>query len=288
MSEGPELKLRPMTRQELDTVMGWAGDVGWNPGLNDAGLFWEADPDGFVAADIAGEMVGSASIVSYEGGRFGYLGLFIVPEEHRGRGIGKFIWDNRDVLCERLIPDAPRGLDGVAAMESMYAAGGYLKSHGMLRMSGTAQRFPESGNTRPIDEESLADVLALDRECFGYDRSDFMRLWVEQPGAISLIALDPEDRFRGFAVARPCLSGYKLAPLFAADASSAFDLAHDLSSAVAGSEISVDVPENNASAITMAAELGLSQSMGCAQMYQGDPPDLPWDKVFAITSSELG
>lgn len=47
-------------------------------------------------------------------------------------------------------------------------------------------------------------------------------------------------------------------------------------------------PGLNDAELFWEAELGLSLSMGCAQMYQGDPPDLPWDKVFAITSSELG
>ena len=47
-----------MTRAELDTLVGWAADEGWNPGLNDAQIFWDTDPQGFVAAELGGELIG--------------------------------------------------------------------------------------------------------------------------------------------------------------------------------------------------------------------------------------
>jgi len=32
----PELVIRQMTRAELDLLVEWTADEGWNPGLNDA------------------------------------------------------------------------------------------------------------------------------------------------------------------------------------------------------------------------------------------------------------
>mgnify|MGYP001113878848 CR=1 FL=1 len=60
-----DMHIRGMTRDELDVLVEWAAREGWNPGLDDAEVFWNADPDGFVAAEINGELVGGGSIVAY-------------------------------------------------------------------------------------------------------------------------------------------------------------------------------------------------------------------------------
>ena len=76
-----------MRRAELDTLMEWAADVGWNPGRNDAQIFWDTDPQGFVAAEQGSELIGGGSIVSY-GGRFGFMGLFIIRPDQRRQRLG--------------------------------------------------------------------------------------------------------------------------------------------------------------------------------------------------------
>ena len=74
----PDLAIREMRRAELDTLVEWAADEGWNPGSNDAQIFWDTDPQGFVAAEQGGELIGGGSIVSY-GGRFGFHGIVHHP-----------------------------------------------------------------------------------------------------------------------------------------------------------------------------------------------------------------
>ena len=83
-----ELVIRQMTRAELDTLVEWAAAEGWNPGLDDAQIFWDTDPDAFIAAELAGELIGGGSIVAY-GGRFGFMGFFIIRPDHRGQGLGR-------------------------------------------------------------------------------------------------------------------------------------------------------------------------------------------------------
>jgi len=46
---------RRATRDELNLAVEWAAGEGWNPGLHDADLFWDTDPDGFVCAERNGE-----------------------------------------------------------------------------------------------------------------------------------------------------------------------------------------------------------------------------------------
>ena len=37
-----DMRIRGMTRDELDTLVEWAAREGWNPGLDDAEVFWNS------------------------------------------------------------------------------------------------------------------------------------------------------------------------------------------------------------------------------------------------------
>lgn len=92
MAQG--LEIRRMTRPEVDELVGWAAREGWNPGRHDAELFWATDPQAFIAADLDGELIGGGAITAYRG-EFGFMGLFVVRPEYRGRGLGSMLWHAR-------------------------------------------------------------------------------------------------------------------------------------------------------------------------------------------------
>src|SRR5262245_66273521 len=89
-----DMNIRRMTRDELNTLVEWAADEGWNPGLDDAEVFWATDPEGFIAAELDGELIGGGSIVVY-GRHFGFMGFFIVRRDRRGQGLGDQLWRER-------------------------------------------------------------------------------------------------------------------------------------------------------------------------------------------------
>ena len=60
-------------------------------------MFWATDPEGFVTAEIEGELIGGGSIVAYEK-KYGFIGLFIVRPEYRGHGLGDRLWNQRVML----------------------------------------------------------------------------------------------------------------------------------------------------------------------------------------------
>ena len=100
------LHIRAMSRSELDILVSWAANEGWNPGRYDADIFWNTDPDGFIAAEMEGELIGGGSIVSYQG-NFGFMGFFIIKPEYRGQGLGRKLWfARRRKLESRLSPSA--------------------------------------------------------------------------------------------------------------------------------------------------------------------------------------
>lgn len=282
------IRFREASREELETAVAWAAAEGWNPGHEDASIFWETDPGGFVCAERDGEVVGTGSTVAY-GKEFGFMGFFIVRPDLRGQGIGRDFWIwRRDRLRSRLGPCAAIGMDGVFAMQPFYARGGFVFSHRNLRLAGMG-KSGASIDPALVELDSLPfdQVATFDRQHFGFSREVFLRRWIRPAGGLGLGFLDG-DRLRGLGVVRPCRTGFKIGPLFAETPEVADALYVALSAHAGGHPVYLDVPENHPAALELGRRHQLTESFGCARMYHGPAPDLPWIRIYGVTTFELG
>ena len=297
MNPLPAPTLRPLRREELDTLVEWAAEEGWNPGLDDAEVFWSTDPEGFVAAELdlgsGPAFVGGGSIVR-SGRRYGFMGFFIVRKDLRGRGLGKSLWfHRRDLLRSRLDADAPIEMDGVFAMQAWYAKGGFVLQHRDLRFEGVASLAADQHDPRAAGElVDLADVSfdsidTYDRRHVPAPRSAFLERWIARPGGHA-VGVRRGGALAGFAVSRPCRRGHKIGPLFADDPAAADALLDELARRLAGESIQLDLPEVNDAAVDLAKRRGMTEVFGCARMTLGPPPKLPWHEIFGVTTFELG
>jgi hypothetical protein len=50
----------------------------------------------------------------------------------------------------------------------------------------------------------------------------------------------------------------------------------------------LDAPENNPAAMKFVQEHGMKEVFGCARMYLGPAPDLAHERIFGVTTFELG
>ncbi|MBK5968798.1 MULTISPECIES: GNAT family N-acetyltransferase [Thiorhodovibrio] len=281
------LTIRAMTRPELDTLVDWATAEGWNPGLHDAQIFWDTDPEGFVAAELDGELIGGGSIIAYAR-RFGFMGFFIIRSDYRSQGLGRQLWQaRRDSLIARLDPPAVIGMDGVFTMQDFYARGGFVFSHRDLRFEGVGVAASPDPRLVDLSAVNFAELLRYDAAHFPAPRETFLRAWIAQPGSRALGVLE-NNALQGYGVIRPCRRGFKIGPLFAADAERAEALFLGLSDHARGEPLFLDVPENNAEALALAARHELREVFGCARMYLGPAPRLPGGEVFGVTTFELG
>lgn len=285
--EAEQLSIRPMTRAELDVLVEWAAAEGWNPGIHDAEHFWQTDPRGFIAAELDGELVGGGAIVCY-GHRFGFMGLFIVRPDLRGRGFGDRLWHERKrLLLARLKEPKLIGMDGVFAMQDYYGRGGFSFYCRDLRFEGRGKDLPPCANVVDLDQFAFSEVDAYDRRHFPVPREAFLDRWIKAPGGAA-VGVRRDGGLAGFAVLRPCLVGYKIGPLFADDAELAELLYAELSRRVSGEAIFLDVPENNPDALALAAAHEMREIFGCARMYLGPVPRLADPEIFGVTTFELG
>src|SRR5918993_985600 len=120
----PNLEIRPMTSGELSLAIDWAAREGWNPGLDDAACFAEADRGGFMMAFLDRAPIGCISAVRYDAG-FGFIGFYLVRPDLRGKGFGLQVWRT---AMSRLEP-CTIGLDGVIAQEENYRKSGFALAH---------------------------------------------------------------------------------------------------------------------------------------------------------------
>ncbi|MDD2710883.1 MAG: GNAT family N-acetyltransferase [Verrucomicrobiae bacterium] len=273
-----------MFRKDLDIAVDWAAREGWNPGLNDADAFYAADPGGFFMAFDRDEPIGSISAVAYGDG-FGFVGFFIVKPEYRGHRIGIDLARQAfGRLGSRNI-----GADGVENKMANYQTHGFRLAYHNLRYRRMAQPAGFSvPHIRPIDTVPFESIARYDARCFPAPRDEFLKRWLKLPDSRAVAWLR-NDELKGYAMIRKCGVGYKFGPLFADDETIAAELFAFLESTVeAGAPLFLDIPEPNRQAMALGKKLGMTPVFGTARMYNREFPSIDVNRIFGVTSFELG
>ncbi|TLP43132.1 GNAT family N-acetyltransferase [Cohaesibacter sp. CAU 1516] len=275
--------IRAMTEEDVAELIGWAKAEGWNPGKADAAPFYAADRQGFLGHFVDGALVAGISCVTY-GDDFSFIGLYITHPDQRGKGYGLKVWNAAmERLKGRMI-----GLDGVPQQQDNYASMGFAKAYETARWSGLCsfQKDERIYDVLEVDAEQLDEIATYDAQAFPAPRKAFLKAWLSPPR--SAFAITREGKLAGYAVLRECEDGFKLGPLFADDEESALKLFGAASNACTGAMLHLDVPANQTSFSHILAARGFERGFETARMYKGGMPSLDMDRVFAISSLELG
>ena len=277
------LTIERMTKNEVYIAIDWAKREGWNPGIHDAECFYQADPEGFYAAKIAGEVVGTVSIVKYSK-TFAFGGLYIVKPEFRGKGIGLSLLKFVEEKCLGV----NLGIDGVEYMQKKYEQDGFKFAYGNVRYEGIANgKWSEI--CLQIRKKDFQEITAFDKQFFPANRSRFLKCWLYQKDAAAVMVKEKETaKVLGYGVIRKCFAGHKIGPLIAEDKNTATLLFDSLTSTVHGEEIFLDIPQPNKAAIELSEQNNMQPVFRTARMYTKAAPALPLDKIFGITTFELG
>ncbi len=282
-----DLSFRPLTFEEFKTLVDWAAREGWNPGLDDAELYWQTDDNGFYGYFDGNKLIGGGSIVSYDG-QFGFMGFFIVHPDYRAKGIGRTLWkQRRDTLLARLQKDAAIGMDGVVAMQSFYQKGGFNIAFRDERYEKIGSAYPINPLVQNSTENDFEAISALDLECFGLRRKRFLSLWLKS-NTSKVFKFTTDNHLAGFAVIRKCQTGYKIGPLFADNEAIAAALYERCLTEAIDEPVYLDIPACNEAAVTLVQKYQATYVFECARMYLGIPPKTAIEKIFGITSFELG
>lgn len=277
--------IRNMTIDEVKNIaVEWAAVEGWNPGLYDYLAFYNCDPNGFFVGLLDNIPIACISAISYEG-KFGFIGFYIVKPEFRGMGYGLKVWNKGiEYLSNHNI-----GLDGVVAQQSNYAKSGFKLAYSNIRYEGRANAMSiKNNNIFPFINEHFNTLVEYDNNFFPVPRRNFLKHWFNLPDSATFLSLE-NNKITGCATIRKCRVGYKVGPLFAETyeiAESLFAVCNNF--AEAGSPIYLDTPEVNFSAVSLAEENDMKQVFGTARMYTKEIPNINVDRIYGVTTFELG
>ena len=179
--------------------------------------------------------------------------------------------------------DQPDFVNGVVAVETALEPAELLALlHRIEARFGRARR--EVNAARSLD----LDLLAYDDQFFPASRHVFIKSWILQPEGAAL-GLLIDDELAGYGVLRKCYQGYKIGPLFADSPEIANSLFCALCGhASEGSQVFLDVPEPNSTALELAKRHKMLPVFETVRMYNKDAPLLPMNRIFGVTSFELG
>ena len=282
MTSPADLRIRAMAPDEIAIAADWAAAEGWNPGLADAACFATVDAGGFLIGELDGAPAATISCVNYDD-RFAFLGFYIVRPDLRGRGYGLRIWNAAvDHAGGRTI-----GLDGVVAQQENYKKSGFRLAYANVRYGGRVPAGVAPAGIIPLANVSFARVEADDATVFPAPRPAFLRAWIDTSGHIGR-ALVRDGQLAAWGVIRPCRTGWKIGPLVADDRAAAEAVFTALVSAAGGGEVFLDVPDVNREAVALAQSHGLAPVFETARMYTGTIRPLRLERVFGVTTFELG
>ena len=209
--------LRLMTIEDVPEGMRLKDLAGWNQTAVDWQRFLSASPEGCFVAESNGRVIGTSTTIVYEG-RFVWIGMVVVDSELRGRGIGTALLeraigylDSASIPCMKL--------DATTQGRILYEKLGFVSEYDIERwmlkrerrcdsraciLPVNAGNRPDAGPTGVLDMKPRAcflsettrlvraaeieDVLRLDSEIFGADRSVLLRSLTEAAPDFTLVA----------------------------------------------------------------------------------------------------
>lgn len=276
------MTIRAMTLGDLQTVLGWAEDEGWNPGLDDAEAFLAADPLGFLVKEVDGIPVAAISVVNHNA-NFAFLGLYLCKPQFRGQGHGMDIW--RAGIAHAGTRSI--GLDGVPDQQENYARSGFVTYGSTIRLEGRITAELDTSVRRASSDE-IETLVTRDAKACGTDRTAFATAWFSPSPNRQTMALTDGGEITGCATFRRCISGTKIGPLYAASQADAQVLLASNPFAKGDEPVFVDVQAQSSPLGALLQKLGFGPCFETARMFKGSPPEANPTPFHAIATMELG
>jgi GNAT superfamily N-acetyltransferase len=279
-----EMNLRLMTIADVPAGMRLKDLAGWNQTAADWERFLSASPKGCFVAEAGGRVVGTATTIVYEG-RFAWIGMVLVDPEFRGRGIGTRLLNQAiEYLDSRGVPTLR--LDATPQGQPIYEKLGFIGEYEVERW--ILERPAGEANSPTLGPPDLEDVLQLDREVFGADRSDLLRSLVCAAPGFTL-AIRECGELAGYAFGRRGSRADHLGPWTAKTESAACELVEEFLRRSSGERLLVDCLKSHPWAKTLLRAHGFEFSRPLTRMYRGpnDHPGRPgW--LCAVLGPEFG
>jgi GNAT superfamily N-acetyltransferase len=256
-------RLRTMTFEDIPVAMRLKDTAGWNQTAADWARFISASPDGCFVMECHSKVIGTSATIAYDS-RFSWIGMLIVDEQYRGQGIGTALLERAiHYLDSQKIPTIK--LDATPQGKPLYEKLGFISEYNIERwmIKSTAKEI--AAEIVPV---SIEDVLRIDRNVFGANRSELLRSLAQEAPHLTLI--DQQDRkITGYSFGRLGSRADHMGPWVARDEGAAERLLNSFLLRSSRELIFVDCLRLNPWAVPLVKSRGFEFSRPLTRMFRG-------------------
>ena len=291
------LSIKALCDADIDFVTEISRKEGFAPGVGDLRIYQNTDNQGLWVGWVNDKPIGCIAGVRYNE-NYGFIGLFLVIEEYRGRGFGLQLW--KKALAH--LSDLPCiGLEAAPERIADYSKWGFTTSSKTTRWQwfGNGKLLEESLDKGDLNNFSFVEgslipsnsVEKFDEKRETTPRPHFLSNWLNHPAGKVIAVIDEQQKCHGFGRIRPCLlqrgDGWRIGPLMADSPKLLKILLKKLIDSHPGLII-IDAPGLNHSASELYKDLGFKSVSETFRMYRGYQPPVSMNDVYGLACLELG
>lgn len=285
-----------LTPADVPAAFGLSRHVGWNQSEADWLRLLELEGNNAVGVRLGGELVATSTLMRY-GDELAWIGMVIVHESQRGRGLGKAVL-SRALEFAQQRPVSGVGLDATEQGRPLYERAGFAEVQAIERWAGTlvlpnehAPRqsdgdAPIYGRAGLIDPSTTAELAAFDLQATGVDRSLLLRRLLVEEGNSVWFTHDG-SAVTGYAILRPGRVYWQLGPLVSAGSRETATLLNAAVGKLDGDRVLVDLLDGETADLLQRAGLQVQRRL-LRMTLGGRRPDLAAARVRLAAGLELG
>ena len=246
----------PLGEPHVAAATGLSTQAGWNQTPDDWRRLARIGPEHVRVLVEAGEVIASWSMVGF--GAVAWIGMILVEQGHRGRGLGTAAFDEA-LAAARAAGHRVVGLDATHLGEPLYRRRGFQTIAPIVRWQGTV--LPARGADVPVRSGLTPGVLDLDARHATVNRADLL---ADLAATATLVSIDRDGVTAAYAVVRPGRVADMLGPVVAADDASFAMIMAAATAPLAGRPVMCDLLDPRGDEVL--AGLGLAPTRRLARM----------------------
>ncbi len=259
--------VRTLEARDIDAAIKLTDLEDWGYTRADFQRLLVLSPEGCLAAEREGEVVGVLTTTAYDGLTF--IGAVIVRPELRRKGVGKQMME---AALDRLRSSGvvTVRLNAYRNAVRFYERLGFRSEYDVIRWRGTSVGGRSAG-VRPVRLADLDRIARFDAAFFGADRSTLLRrLAAEFPA--SFLVSEKGGRLRGYIVGNASDDSCEIGPWMAepSDDPAARSLFEALVAATGASSIAFSGPSRNEALLRFVTETRYEEILRVLRMTWGE------------------
>ncbi len=296
MNKTTTLNIQELKEKDISLLTKWACEENFSPGIGDLSIYRNTDRQGIWIGFVDNIPIGCICGIKYNQS-YGFIGMFIVIKEFRGKGYGLCLWKHalsylQDLSCIGLeaAPNRIKDYEKWGFKYSSETTRWILKSRDTINNIRT--EFNDS-SIRLLTGDSIPEYIVqnYDANKEQTPRPHFLSDWLHHPAGTVLALIDDNSQCLGFGRIRPCLmtdrKGWRIGPLIA----NSTEIAQYLLSLLVNKHqghVLIDSPGLNLLAKPLLVKLGFKEYSNTFRMYKGYQPKIELVDVYGLASLELG